>query len=87
LSISFRENSHQANLFAIQPGRPNPIGLSIVRLESLEGNILSVLDVDVVNKTPILDIKLYVANAINVLAHESVKLNRSEKKYQKILHT
>ncbi len=42
------------------PSRPNPIGISIVRLTSIQGNILYVQDMDVVNETPILDIKPYV---------------------------
>ncbi len=42
------------------PRRPNPIGLSIVRLDRIEGRILHVLDVDVVDGTPLLDIKPYV---------------------------
>jgi tRNA-Thr(GGU) m(6)t(6)A37 methyltransferase TsaA len=42
------------------PARPNPIGLSIVRLERIEGNTLFILDVDVVDGTPLLDIKPYV---------------------------
>ncbi|RKZ21781.1 tRNA (N6-threonylcarbamoyladenosine(37)-N6)-methyltransferase TrmO [bacterium] len=42
------------------PARPNPIGLSVVRLKRIEGNILYVEDVDVVDGTPLLDIKPYV---------------------------
>jgi tRNA-Thr(GGU) m(6)t(6)A37 methyltransferase TsaA len=42
------------------PRRPNPIGLSIVRLDRIAGPILHVLDVDMVNGTPLLDIKPYV---------------------------
>ena len=42
------------------PKRPNPIGLSVVRLERIEGCVLYLLDVDVVNETPLLDIKPYV---------------------------
>jgi tRNA-Thr(GGU) m(6)t(6)A37 methyltransferase TsaA len=42
------------------PRRPNPLGLSIVRLDRIEGRILHVLDVDVVDGTPLLDIKPYV---------------------------
>jgi tRNA-Thr(GGU) m(6)t(6)A37 methyltransferase TsaA len=42
------------------PRRPNPIGLSIVRLERIEGNRLYFQDVDVVDGTPLLDIKPYV---------------------------
>ena len=42
------------------PGRPNPIGLSIVRLKGVEGSILRIVDVDIVDGTPLLDIKPYV---------------------------
>lgn len=42
------------------PSRPNPIGLSVVRLLSIEGNKLYVEDLDVVDGTPLLDIKPYV---------------------------
>ncbi len=42
------------------PKRPNPIGLSVVRLQRIEGCVLYLLDVDVVNETPLLDIKPYV---------------------------
>lgn len=43
------------------PYRPNPLGLSVVRLERVEGSILHVRDVDIVDQTPVLDIKPYVA--------------------------
>ena len=42
------------------PARPNPIGLSIVRLIRIEKNILHIQDVDIVDGTPLLDIKPYV---------------------------
>lgn len=42
------------------PRRPNPIGISIVRLLSIEGKILSIEDIDIVDGTPLLDIKPYV---------------------------
>ena len=48
-------------LFATRaPRRPNPIGISVVRLERIEGNILHVVNLDIVNGTPLLDIKPYV---------------------------
>lgn len=51
----------QRGLFATRaPRRPNPIGLSLVRLEKIEGATLHVLDVDMVDGTPLLDIKPYV---------------------------
>jgi tRNA-Thr(GGU) m(6)t(6)A37 methyltransferase TsaA len=42
------------------PRRPNPIGLSIVKLLRVEGNILYVENVDILDGTPLLDIKPYV---------------------------
>ena len=43
------------------PHRPNPIGMSVVRLERVEGLILHILDSDMLDGTPVLDIKPYVA--------------------------
>ena len=42
------------------PSRPNPIGLSIVRLVKIKGNMIYIKDVDIVDGTPLLDIKPYV---------------------------
>jgi tRNA-Thr(GGU) m(6)t(6)A37 methyltransferase TsaA len=48
-------------LFATRaPRRPNPIGLSIVKLDRIDKNILHVSNIDVIDKTPLLDIKPYV---------------------------
>ena len=43
------------------PHRPNALGLSALRLERVEGLKLHVLDVDLLDGTPIFDIKPYVA--------------------------
>jgi len=42
------------------PSRPNPIGLSVVKLVTIDGNILHLSDVDILDGTPVLDIKPYV---------------------------
>ncbi len=48
-------------LFATRyPYRPNPIGFSVVRIISMEGNTLEVEGLDVLDGTPLLDIKPYV---------------------------
>ena len=48
-------------VFAMRgPSRPNSIGISIVRLVRVEGNILHIQDIDIVDGTPLLDIKPYV---------------------------
>ena len=41
------------------PARPNPIGISSVKLERIEGGTLYVRDVDMLDGTPLLDIKPY----------------------------
>ena len=43
------------------PCRPNAIGLSIVRLVKIEGTTLHLADVDILDGTPLLDIKPYTA--------------------------
>ena len=42
------------------PRRPNPIGLSIVRLIRVEGARLHIEEIDLLDGTPVLDIKPYV---------------------------
>ncbi len=42
------------------PARPNKIGFSIVGLTGIENNILQIQDVDIIDLTPLLDIKPFV---------------------------
>jgi len=42
------------------PHRPNKLGMSLVRLLRIEGNVLYVSDLDIVDGTPLLDIKPYI---------------------------
>jgi tRNA-Thr(GGU) m(6)t(6)A37 methyltransferase TsaA len=42
------------------PKRPNPIGLSVVQLDKVEEGILHIQNVDILDGTPLLDIKPYV---------------------------
>jgi tRNA-Thr(GGU) m(6)t(6)A37 methyltransferase TsaA len=45
-------------LFATRsPNRPNSIGISVIRLEKVDGNILHVRGIDTFDETPVLDIK------------------------------
>lgn len=54
-------DSQPRGVFATRaPKRPNPIGLSVVKLLSIEQNILHVGNVDVIDGTPLLDLKPYV---------------------------
>lgn len=54
-------DSREHGVFATRaPARPNPIGISLVRLLGVEGNVLQISDVDILDGTPLLDIKPYV---------------------------
>jgi len=54
-------DDHLRGVFATRaPRRPNPIGISVVRLVKVEGRTLQIEDLDVVDGTPLLDIKPYV---------------------------
>jgi tRNA-Thr(GGU) m(6)t(6)A37 methyltransferase TsaA len=54
-------DSEAHGVFAMRgPSRPNPIGISVVQLVKVEGNTLHIQDVDIVEGTPLLDIKPYV---------------------------
>jgi len=51
----------ERGLFATRaPARPNPIGISVVRLIQIERATLSVQDIDIIDQTPLLDIKPFV---------------------------
>ena len=54
-------DDHEHGLFATRsPARPNPIGLTTVRLVSIDGSTLHIEDVDILDGTPLLDLKPYV---------------------------
>ena len=58
--VPYRD-TREHGLFATRsPCRPNPIGLSAVRLLGREGRVLRVGGIDVLDGTPLLDIKPYV---------------------------
>ncbi len=51
-------NRPERGVFATRsPYRPNPIGLSVVELVGIDGNVLTVRDLDAIDGTPVLDIK------------------------------
>lgn len=54
-------DSQPRGLFSTRaPSRPNPIGLSLVKLVRIEDNNLYIADIDVLDETPLLDIKPYI---------------------------
>lgn len=55
----FLHDNEQGVFSTRAPARPNPIGLSLVRLIRRKGCILEIEDVDMLDGTPLLDIKPY----------------------------
>jgi tRNA-Thr(GGU) m(6)t(6)A37 methyltransferase TsaA len=69
----------ERGLFATRaPSRPNPIGISCVKLLSVEGNILRVEGIDILDGTPLLDIKPYSPRFESFEVSKSGWLNEAE---------
>ena len=58
--IPFMDDQSHGIFSTRAPGRPNPIGISTVRLIKIDGHLLQVQDLDIVDGTPLLDIKPYI---------------------------
>ena len=56
----FHSDSPRGVLATRSPNRPNAVGLSVVRLERIDGRNLYVSNIDVVDGTPLLDIKPFI---------------------------
>jgi tRNA-Thr(GGU) m(6)t(6)A37 methyltransferase TsaA len=79
-------DDRQRGLFATRaPRRPNSIGISVVKLCSIDRNTLNIENVDIIDGTPLLDIKPYVpefdsANDIKIgwLEGKSIKSKKQK---------
>jgi tRNA-Thr(GGU) m(6)t(6)A37 methyltransferase TsaA len=58
--IPFRDTIERGVFATRAPSRPNTIGLSCVRVLSVAGNVVTIGGVDILDGTPLLDIKPYV---------------------------
>ncbi len=58
--VPFMDSEPRGVFSTRAPKRPNPIGLSIVRLLKIEQGVLHIQNVDILDGTPLLDIKPYV---------------------------
>ena len=64
--IPFLKDKEQGVFATRAPKRPNQIGISVVKIEKIQGNIIYITNVDIVNGTPLLDIKPYASFFENV---------------------
>lgn len=77
-------DSKEHGLFATRaPKRPNPIGISIVRVVDIDKNIIHIKDVDIVDGTPLLDIKPYVPE-MELGENEDIKIGWLENNIHKV---
>lgn len=61
LQVRPPRDDRKRGVFATRaPQRPNPIGLSCVRLEGIDKRVLRVSDCDLLDDTPVLDLKPYL---------------------------
>jgi len=72
----FMENEYRGIFATRSPSRPNHIGMSVVRVDRVNGNRIYIRDLDIVDGTPLLDIKPYI-KVIN--EKDKVKLGWFEK--------
>jgi len=79
--IPFMDDTLRGVFATRAPRRPNPIGISLVRLKKIENNILFIEDLDMVDNTPLLDIKPY---APIMDARETSRIGWLEDKIDKV---
>ncbi len=81
--IPFMDNTPRGVFSTRSPLRPGHIGLSIVELLGREGNELKVRGIDVLDQTPLLDIKPYIAEFDEVKESRSGWMCASEEEVRK----
>lgn len=64
--IPFLDNQARGIFATRSPKRPNPIGLTIVEIEKIVNNTIFVKGLDLLNNTPIIDIKPYIQAFDNI---------------------
>jgi tRNA-Thr(GGU) m(6)t(6)A37 methyltransferase TsaA len=79
LVVQVSRHSGRRGTFALRsPVRPNPIAMSVVKLLALEGRRLSVIGLDCLDGTPLIDIKPYFAS-VDSVPEAAVGWSKTEK--------
>ena len=74
LLVNPPDSDHEFGLFATRsPRRPNPIALSLVKLDSIVDNRLYISNVDAFDKTPVLDIKPFLPSVDYVVSIKNME--------------
>ena len=78
----FMDNDTHGVFATRSPKRPNRIGSSVIKIDKIEGNTVYVSNIDVLNETPLLDIKPYVPQLYEDTIEE-LKIGWFEKNHNK----
>ena len=79
-SKPFLDNKIRGVFATRTPFRPNPIGISILQILEVKGNKIEVINVDILDNTPLLDLKPYVPHFDNIITKKIGWLNGKIKK-------
>lgn len=79
----FMDNNTRGVFATRSPKRPNNIGMSTVKLDKVEEGILHISNVDILDGTPLLDIKPYVPQLFQDTLVDDIKIGWFETKHQK----
>ena len=78
----FMDNKTHGIFATRSPKRPNRIGSSVVKIDKIEGNTIYISNVDILNGTPLIDIKPYVPQLYEDTIDE-LKIGWFEKNHKK----
>ena len=82
--IPFLKNQEQGVFATRAPKRPNQIGISVVKINKIEGNIINISNIDIINGTPLIDIKPYASFFDNVKNEKNGWLSQNINNVNKI---
>ncbi len=77
----FLDDKHHGVFATRSPKRPNPIGISVVKLDYVKKEKIYISNVDILNETPLLDIKPYVPQLYEETC-KNLKVGWFENKHQ-----
>ena len=58
------------------PNRPNPIAICVCKILSIEGNKITVMGLDALNRSPVLDIKVFIPRVDTDEDYKTTKINQ-----------
>jgi tRNA-Thr(GGU) m(6)t(6)A37 methyltransferase TsaA len=82
--VPFLDDTPRGIFATRSPRHPNPIGISVVRLLAVRGAILEIAGVDLLDGTPVLDIKPYVPAFDTVAAERTGWLERAAQRVHEV---